>query len=245
MKKYLLLLLLFFSSFDASSKTEVTLYTYHLKPPFVVELETETGLYYDLANYLTELSEDYQFTTVFLPRKRLNLLLKQGNLTGVVVGVSPIWFKDKKENKYLWLPNIYEDRDEFVSLKTAPFEFDGKASLTNKTLAGVAGYYYFGVNEAVKDNQLQRIDTIGEAQVLRLIAKQRADMGIVSRSVFKYLEKNQKVQDIFHFSNRPHDAFKRRAFIPHGDKNLQQQLSKIIDRMPFDPHWQTILNKYQ
>ena len=234
-------------SFHASANEKETaiLYTYHHKPPFIVDEQEQIGLYYDLAHYLNKALPRYLFITEYIPRKRLDYLLKTKELNGFIVGVSPIWFNDKKEQKYLWLNTIYQDKDEFVSLKLSPFEYKKRESLKGKAVAGVAGYYYHGINELVSKGQTLRIDTINEKNVLSLITKGRADVGIVSASVFKYLKKTTKFENIYHFSEIPHDAFARRIMTIQSKKEMHQHLLPIVNKMMQDKKWLQMINKYQ
>jgi len=248
--RFLILFFWFYCSLTAipalaSDETSTILYTYHHKPPFIVDEKKRIGLYYDLATYFNNKLTGHTFSTEYLPRKRLDYLLKINALNGFVVGVSPIWFNDKKEQKYLWLDTIYQDRDEFVSLKQTPFEFKQSQSLKGKAVAGVAGYYYHGINEMVSKGQTLRIDTINEKNVLSIIEKGRADVGIVSVSVFKYLNKLDKLDNIYHFSEIPHDAFDRRVMTTQSQEKVYKQLLPIINTMMQDREWLKMINKYQ
>ena len=242
---FLILLSYCTSAFASTLKKTVYLYTYHKKPPFIVDLPERTGLYYDFAELLSKRSEHYRFITTYLPRKRLDLLIENNRLDGVVLGATPVWFGDKAQTKFLWLPPFFADADEFVSLKSTPFEFTGDPSLQNKTLAGVSGYYYFGVNNAINQGQLKRLDTVGEYEVLTLIEKGRADMGIVSQSVFKYLKKHAQIEDIYHFSNRQHEAFDRSAFTTLGNTDVHQEMLQLISEVLEDGSWQDMVADYQ
>ena len=71
----------------AQAEPLIYLYTYHQKPPFIVDKDKRQGLYYDLAEELNKISPIYKFHTVYVPRKRLNLMLTKRNFDGVVVGV--------------------------------------------------------------------------------------------------------------------------------------------------------------
>ena len=240
----MLLLMVSPASANQNDRT-VYLYTYHNKPPFVVDEQRREGLYFDMAAYFTLLVPDVSFRTIYLPRKRLNLMIENQTLDGAVIGVSPVWFGDKDETRFLWLPTIYPDRDEFVSLSSDPFEFTGTDSLHGKVFAGVSGYYYFGVNQAVADKHLMRIDTIGERQVLELIERQRADIGIVSQSVFAYLRSTGELSDIYHFSARPHDEFNRRAFTLKKHRDIYEMMQALTENLLDDPVWQKMVQKYQ
>lgn len=239
------LLLLTCGATYAESPTIVPLYTYHNKPPFITKLDEQQGLYFDLADYFNQKQSIYLFETVYLPRKRLDYLIKNQKLDGVVIGVSPTWFDDKSEQKFNWLPSIYNDRDEFVSLKTSPFEFVDSTSFQGKAVAGVSGFYYHGINESVDAEQLLRVDTIGERQVLTLIEKGRADFGIVSRSVFVYMRKHSELKDIYHFSQVPHDAYDRRGFLMKPYKKLATTLFPIMAAMPDDESWLNLIANYE
>lgn len=245
MTKAICLLMCLITSFSLQAKDTIYLYTYHKKPPFIVDLDSQQGLYFDLAESLSDISVKYKFETVFVPRKRLNVLVEKQALDGLVVGVLPVWFKDKNESKYLWSGGFYPDRDEFVSLNTLPFEYKGKSSLQGKIVGSVAGHYYREINEAVKVGDLLRIDTVGELEVLQLIEKQRVDFGLVSQSVFKYLRKNQNIQDIFHTSTIPHDQFSRRAFTTPNHSPYFDEFTLRLQQLMESGELTSLINKYQ
>lgn len=242
---FIVLTLLTLMSSNVHAKKVVHLYIYHNKPPFIVNLKEKKGLYFDLADYLTQRSFIYTYSAVYMPRKRIDHIIENNTLNGVVMGVSPIWFGDRNETKYLWMPAFYTDKDEFISLKSSPFEYSGSASLVNKSVASVAGYYYFNINEAVAQGQLSRIDTIGELQVLELIKKARSDMGLVSRSTYNYYKKNDQIEDIFYVSTVPHDTFDRRAFTTNNNTSVYQDLNRLLMSLQTDSDWQNILQQYE
>ena len=239
------MLMLLIASFGLQAKDTIYLYTYHKKPPFITDVNSKQGLYFDLADSMTELSDKYKFETVFVPRKRLNVLVEKQALDGLVVGVMPVWFRDKLEKKYLWSTGFYPDRDEFVSLKALPFEYKGKSSLKGKIVGSVAGHYYREINEGVKAGDLLRIDTVGELEVLQLIEKQRVDFGLVSQSVFKYLKKGEVVQDIFHASTIPHDQFIRRAFTTRNQTLYFDEFNLRLQQLVESGELTSLINKYQ
>jgi polar amino acid transport system substrate-binding protein len=244
-KRFITLIALSLCSLKISAE-EINIYTYHDKPPFVVDKSNQQGLFFDLATYLSFKLPQHSFKTLYIPRRRLDHLIENDTLDGIVVGVSPIWFKDKTEQNFLWLDPIMEDQDDFISLASRPFEYRDKSSLTDKTIIAVAGYYYFGVNEMVQKGEMLRIDTIGEQQVIELLAKQRADFGIVSQSVFMYLARHKLIEpSLFYLSNKPHDSFKRRAFVSRNDTELYKQLKPVFANIANDDDWHKFRNKYR
>ncbi|MCC2618019.1 transporter substrate-binding domain-containing protein [Aestuariibacter halophilus] len=239
------LLISFSSAAQGQQKPIIYLYTYHDKPPFVVDLAARTGLYFDLAQRFNQLSEHYQFVTAYVPRKRLDVMIEQGRIDGVVLGANPLWFGDADQTRFFWLPPYFADQDEFVSLARQPFEYQGPESFVNTTVAAVAGYYYKGVNEAVSRGAALRIDTVSEESVLTLVKKGRADVGLVSRSVFKYLRRHDRVDDIYHFSAIPHDRFERQAFMPREDVIRCEALNRLFSRVLQDGSWSALVARYQ
>jgi len=119
LKKNVILALAFliFSPFVAAGKKIlVPIYVYHLKPPYIIEIENETGLYYDFSRYLSLKSEKYEFHTIYLPRKRIDIYLERNILDGILLGVNPIWFQDKARKKYLWSPPIFTTKTKLFLL---------------------------------------------------------------------------------------------------------------------------------
>lgn len=53
---------------DEDSTKTIYLYTYHNKPPFVVDEELGVGLYYDLAQYLSDKDPLHTYQTNYIPR---------------------------------------------------------------------------------------------------------------------------------------------------------------------------------
>ncbi|MCI2284659.1 hypothetical protein L3081_16275 [Colwellia sp. MSW7] len=141
----------FFSSFIllffccrsyAQEKVNVDMYVYHLQPPYALNTATKTGMFFDFADYINSKTERYHFTIVYVPRKRIGSMLKDGKLNGVLLGVNPLWFNDINETKFLWTGSFSEDQDEVVSSVDNSIEYTGADSLSGKVMAGVRGFYY-------------------------------------------------------------------------------------------------------
>lgn len=230
---------------QAAEPRHVTVYAYHLKPPFIVDLHRQQGLYYDFSAFLNSKGDAYRFQTQFVPRNRLEYDLTHNNFDGVLLGVSPIWFRDLAETKYLWTPGIFDDQDEIVSLAETPFDYQGPQSLIGKKLGGVLGFSYFGVDKLVAKGKIARINTVGEHEVLEMLLKGRVDAGIVSRSTLNYLVAREGWQGRFHLSRKPHDRFSRRVLVLRRDQALYDYLLPILRGLPTDKDWQAILRKYR
>lgn len=247
MRKYLIAvwLLSFCALSQAAEPRVVTLYVYHLKPPFIVDLPRERGLYYDFADFLNSKGGAYRFRTLYLPRNRIEHELEQGELDGVLLGVSPVWFRDKDEEKYLWTPPMYQDQDEIVSRVATAFDYQGPESLAGKSVGGVLGFTYFGIDQMVAQGKVARRNTVGEREVLQMVLKGRVDVGIVSRSTLDYLSTFEGLGDTLYRSAQPHDRYARRMLVPRHDKALYDFLSLVLRDLDEDGDWQAILARYR
>lgn len=235
---------LFSTQLFSAEKVNVDVYVYHLKPPFIVSDTYELGLYFDFSDYLNTKSDKYHFETVFIPRKRIDTMLKNKNFDGILLGVNPVWFKDKAETKYLWTSTFYQDQDEVVSLFEKPIEYEKPSSLKGRVLGGVRGFYYFGVDDLVTKGEINRVDTIGEYALLQMLMFKRIDVGIISRSTLNYLTKAKGWVNKFHLSKQPHDKYQRRILVPQHNKNVYEEIAPMIENLANDPSWQRILEKY-
>jgi len=242
---WFIILLSFLSSSSYANKEQITIYAYHLKPPYIISIEEKMGLYFDFSRYLNSKAGPYQFQTSFMPRKRIEIYLNRGELNGILIGVNPVWFKDKAKTKYSWTSTIFEDQDEVVSHAEAPVEYHGPKSLKGLSLGGVLGFYYFGITEAVHAGEIKPTYLEDESSVLQMLIYKRIDTGIVSRSTLDYLVKENDWQDRFHISSIPHDKYSRHILLPLKYSKLYKYIESIIVNINEDPMWQKVLLKYE
>ncbi len=229
-----------------AGKTPVTVYAYHLKPPFIVNLDKKTGLYFDFSEYMNDRSESFYFTTEFRPKKRLGDYIKKKIMDGLLIGVNPIWYGDKNEKKYLWTSSLYNDQDEMISRSQTRFNYTGPESLIGKRLGGVLGFFYHSIGDLVDSGKINRDDALSEEAIMKKLLSDRIDVGIVSRSTFDYfIKRRKKWVGKFYVSPKPHDVFERRIMIIHKDKAVYDEIAPIVDTMMQDPEWIRIINSYK
>ena len=224
---------------------DIVLYAYHLKPPYLVDRERQSGLYYDLARYLTEHVPGHTFKTVYLPRKRLETDLENGRLRGLVVGVHPSWFHDAARTRYLWSPPFMQDEDVVVSRLADPVPYDSPESLGGKSVGLSFGYYYYGVDELVKSGRITRDDAVSEEASLDKLSRKRVDATIITRRTLDYLlrARSDWLQQ-FYVARKPHDAFERMILIPREFSFAAPAISAAMATMLQDPAWQKVLRTY-
>ncbi|PKI13040.1 hypothetical protein [Colwellia sp. 12G3] len=251
MLKYLLtsllcIYLLFTSQAIAEeAKVRVMVYVYHLQPPLIIDLESKRGLYFEFVERLNKLSDKYEFEVAYIPRKRIERMLDSQSMQGVLLGVNPIWFKDKNETRYLWTSSIINDRDEMVSLRTKPIEFNGPDSLAGKIIGGVRGFYYYGINELVSADRANRVDTVSEPDLLTMLIKQRVEIAIIGSLTFDYMVKKNNWQEKFYLSNTPHDIFERKILTPLNMNNVHRHLQKLTSIIKQDEGWKASIVRYR
>ena len=226
---------------NSSSPLVVTAYTYHLKPPFITDLDMSQGLYFDLANQLSD--DKIQYKVLYVPRNRFNRLLSEGNFDGILVGVSPHWFKDSEENKFFWTQSFMTDRDDIVSLKESPIEYMVD-ELLGLTMAGVRGFFYQNLQTLISDESIVRFDTDSEASVVELVIRKRADFGVISQTTFKYMQRNNALLQNIHISNIPHEQYERRIMISKGNEELYGHLMQKIEEVTSSALWNSTLAQY-
>ncbi|MBE0366095.1 polar amino acid transport system substrate-binding protein [Pseudoalteromonas ulvae UL12] len=245
MKRIALIVFIVFSSAaNALERQLITLYAYHLKPPFIVDIANEKGLYYDLATYLNIKQKKYEFRTVFVPRKRLDRYLSNKKLDGLVIGVSPMWFNDKNETVYLWSDSFYQDRDLVISSTKKPIDYQEPNSLLNTRIAGVRGFKYFGIDPLVNSGKVVREDTVGEYEVVEMVLKNRADAGIVSESTLLYLNARNDWQGQLFYATNPHDQYTRRILIPEKFSDVLSTINPLVKDIQTDSLWLSFLDNY-
>lgn len=232
-----------FINADAAPKQQVALLTYHLKAPYIIDWGEQRGLYFDLALYLNSKTDRYQFTTELIPRKRLDLVLAEP-FTDVVIGVQPAWFKPLADKMLFTAPFLY-DKDMFVSDARKPLRDQDLTDFTGKIFIGSQGYKYKGIDDAVANGTLQRIDTLQEDYVLDMLRLGRGDFTIISSSTLSYKFSQGDNSQHFYVATTPHDLIERRFMLSKTDPQLYQFLQQVIRFMPQDQEWQLLLAKYQ
>ncbi|MBC3875751.1 substrate-binding periplasmic protein [Undibacterium flavidum] len=239
-------LLLSLMTLNAYATTVIKVYTYHLKPPFVVREATRNGLYFDAIDYFNKRSTQYQFELHYLPRRRLDLMVNAGTLDGLVIGVNPLWFNDKQEHKYLWTGTLLHDVDEVISTNEKAFEYTGLESLTGLRVGLVLGYYYFGVSEMAVAGKLMRDDASSEDHNFKKLLADRIDVAIISRSNHDFVMKHQpELVGKFYISSKPHDQYERRIMIPLSMTKVHKALAAIVSQMHSDPVWKERIASYR
>lgn len=73
-------------AFSVKATETQILYIYHDKPPYVIDLESQKGLYFDLAKLINAVQKDVRVEVRFVPRKRLDKQLERQTFQGFILG---------------------------------------------------------------------------------------------------------------------------------------------------------------
>ncbi|NKC18368.1 transporter substrate-binding domain-containing protein [Pseudoalteromonas sp. S4498] len=231
-------------AFSVKATETQILYIYHDKPPYVIDLESQKGLYFDLAKLINAVQKDVRVEVRFVPRKRLDKQLERQTFQGFILGVNPAWFDDRKKQKYLWSSPLMYDTDEFVSHIDQPFEYYHPSSLYGNQVGAIAGYYYRHLDQGMEQSNIQRVNVNSEEALLEIVLKKRVSIAIVSRSTTEYLIAKNGWKRVFHFSQNPHETYFRAILAPKSSVSDFEALQLVLDSKPFKKQLVKLLKSY-
>ena len=229
----------------AQAPAEVTIYDYHLKPPFLLDAEARQGLDVDIADWLNRKAGPFRFKVAFVPRNRLNAMIEAGRLDGPIIGVDQLWFHDTHAGIYLWSPAYMRDADVVVSPKARPVAYTGPDSLRGLRVGFPSGFYYFGISELADKGLLSREESSTEESNLQKLEVGRIDTTIVSRSTLAYLARTHPGwAGAFFVAREPEESFQRHFLVPKSLPAVHAWLNKILRGLDKDPEWTAMLARY-
>ncbi len=236
-------LLVFLVSVTAVAAEDIRLLTYHAAPPFIINRDNRTGLTYDLADILTNNSAGrYRFVVDDLPRKRLDLILSQIDVA-VVPWANPAWFDDKKRERFLWSDGYLNDSNALLSPASNPFEYSGPQSLVGKSISGLLGSRWAGIDELVAKGQVHRINFSNYFSAMRMIQHGRSDVALIPSPIARHFTASKKLSGLIHFSSLPHSQFFRH-FLIKGRVEVRDYLQSQVPYLLNSPQWKALLVGY-
>lgn len=225
------------TTFSYSAET-VHLYLYNTPPPFHPDSKDNLSDY--LAKWLSKRSDGmYRFKAVYLPRKRLDRLIRKEGWKGMVVWANPEWFKDLNKTHYLWSDPLATDYNLVLSNRENPVEYEMPSSLKNLKLGGILGHVYAEFNSLLDQGALIREDASTYQQNLMKLKAQRLDVIFLPSSAFGVLKKDHpKINDWIYISKRPRNKFDYYLFCDDSHTELMSFINKEIKQLSDDPKWQ-------
>lgn len=219
-----------------AEQREILLYSYQQKPPYVVDAGRRQGLYFDLAERLEAQMPDYRFTVQEIPRRRLDLLLQQGQLDGLVVGVSPDWFADA--TRYRWSHAFIDDGNLLVSRSEGEVSRLGIDDLAGRRLGLVGGHAYPELQAVLASGKTERQNANSELANLERLLRGWIDATVVGMRTLDYQEHQQPgLRGRIHVAEPVLYRYPRQLLVPARYEKLLPALDKAIDALPSDPVW--------
>jgi len=236
---------------NAGAKESFTFYTYHNKPPYFStsnssgrEDQARTGIYRYFVDYLNARVKDIEVQLEFSPRVRLEGDLRKGLLNGAIIGVNPLWFKDKEKKRYLWSTAFMKDKDVVVVKAGKSFPYVHPRDLVGKDLALPRGLYFWGVSERIKAGEIQMFETNSDLQNLGMVELGRVDATIMSILSVQYFMTQGLSSKALHLLDTPHDQYDRNILFPKNKRRQYELLKHYINRALNDSDWLNKLKKY-
>ncbi len=245
------LLLILLLPVYAFSAEPFVFYTYHNKPPYFFgevpsgrEKMAVTGIYQAFVNYINTQQSALKVTLEFQPRIRLENQLNSQKLKGAILGVNPLWFKDKAKTKFHWSAPFMQDRDVLVVKTGNQFDYAHPRDLVGRSLALPRGLYFWGVTERIKEGKITAFETNSDLQNLGMVEFGRVDATILSVLSARYFLNDKKNASVLTLLKTPHDAFARMVLFPKSTQSQYQSLKAAIEKSLTDPAWVNQLAKW-
>ncbi|GAB3758961.1 hypothetical protein GCM10028796_05420 [Ramlibacter monticola] len=230
-------------SSSAFAAGQVTIYTYHIHPPFV--LEAGKGLSYELADTLTRKAKGAAtFKIETVTRAQLDKLMATPDFSGVVAWVAPKWMKDEDKTTYLWTTGVMEDANLILSNAKAKIDYKDPSSLKGKQFGGITGHKYAGIDDLVATGAIKREDAEKERNNLRKLEAGRLDAALLPRATANYLLKEMDLVSKIYIAPTPQSTYTRQILVPKRSPELQKLLNDLLADMGKDSAWQTTLSTY-
>nr|WP_189359123.1 transporter substrate-binding domain-containing protein [Undibacterium squillarum] len=230
----------------SASTQNFAILSHYQHPPYVTS--TSDGLTFELANYLTRKSGGrYRFQSQILPKRRLLNLLRSNTEDALVPWVTPEWMPEAISFRPDWSDTIMESNDLVISSQQKPLEWQGPVSASGLRFGGILGHVYTDLMTAFAQGTIIRDDAPDDASNLMKLRKQRIDfLFLQDHAVQYYLHRHPALMADLYISkskrnSKPHQLKIMLRVRNEADKSA---ILLIINRMPQDAEWQSILKRY-
>lgn len=244
-RRMVILAMLLAGALHGTAKGEVVnVYTSARVAP--LRLEDGRGIYADMIEYLNRKKlGDLSFKLVYLPRKRLQLQVENGELDGIVIGMMPPWFDDVAQKKYLWTVPFALDRYVIVQQSGQPYSDKAPGALSARSLGMVLGYNYPDLDDWMRRQGLVRSDAVSDEHNLEKLRLHRLDSVAAAESVVRYYMKVHTLQGQFQLHELPSRQTERRFLVPHSKAAVYNKIAPVLRKLKDDPEWQRYAAKYE
>jgi polar amino acid transport system substrate-binding protein len=217
----------------------LALFSYHLKPPFVLDERARTGLYPELLPLLAR-HLGRPLTLSYLPRLRLLELLAHQRLPGAVLGVSPLWFEPSPILR--WTPPLLEDADLLVSRRTLPI---AAAQLVGRRLALPRGYRVPSLQDDLRAGRIAVSEPDTEPSALAMLLHGRVDAALLTlRTLQALLRDRPDWRAQLHVDADPVGRYELGILVPPALEGEHGAVSMAVRRLRRDPAYPALLRTH-
>lgn len=202
------------------------------------------GLYPDLIAHLNRHSGSLQYQLRYLPRKRLQVMLEDGTLDGIVIGMMPEWLNDREQTRYKWTAAFANDRFALVSLASRPVDPGKAAIFAHGTIGVTTGYVYPGLDSWFSSLRLTRTDGASDEKNIEKLLLGRIDCVLVAESMARYYVRHHHQGKQLRIFVMPGEPTERRFLVQHRDARLFEPLSAMVRKLREDPQWRKAAAAY-
>lgn len=226
MRFFLLLSTLLLSS-NILSKTQITVYSYHPDPPYIIAENPKVGNSFKLVKFLNDqANNEYIFNLEVVPRKRLDLILKTDKNI-IVPWTTPKWFKDKDEKKFKWSISYYKSSNILISNIKNPIKDNNVQGLN---LAGLRGGKWPMFTHLIKTGQLIKTEVPKYISILHMVERGHVNGGILPLATLNYYHKRKLVGKNIYIPKDPLTS-QDLKFLIKGSKKLQSSLNATLKKL--------------
>ncbi len=215
-------------------------------PPY--HMKAENGRYGIVADVFLAISKSmgYQVDVAVVPEKRMRFMAEQGQLDAVAAAKE---WETRSTAGHYWTDGIIQVSDNIVMTAGQPNQAMTVDDLRGKDVALMEGYVYPSLENLIKTNALRSNRHKGFASLLRMVAANRVDYGILDANVAKWAIREQKLtfkKEII-FSEPGFDEVLFRILIyPHRDwSRYIQNFNAKLRTFKTDGNLDVILDRYR
>ncbi|MES2257384.1 MAG: hypothetical protein V4724_02640 [Pseudomonadota bacterium] len=210
----------------------VQVLVYHDFPPFVDA--GGANLSRDVCALLdARATGRYKFLLQVVPRRRLDALLLRASAPVLVLWVSPDFFPEPQ--RYHWGGALMPDSAVLLTMPGRQIDPAQAATLRGLRFGALSGHYYNypGIEAALKDGTIARLDDTSPERNYRKLLLGRIDMTIIAESTFYHLRDHVRVPGtaVPQQQQLPSSVYHRSYFTLGADPALQQFLHDELDTL--------------
>ena len=247
-KLFLTLILLFVCSFaaaqDINSSHKIITFnmTYDGYPPFMIcnkAEQTSGGIMYEIFTRIMG-KLGYSVRTVHVPKKREREYFTAGKLEAH--SMAKEWVENPED--YVFSAPILKVRNLIFSNVIKPVDFNKVQDLIGKRAIANLGFVYPPLTKLFDKGDIERVDTIGEKAMLRMILLGRGDFAIVNEHVGKWLIRENSWQNKFVISEKDITNYDYRIMFAKKFEKIVPLFNKELKKMKEEGELNEIISRY-